>query len=113
MPAPVTAATVQVTLTAQGYFEDAVKDLDMIMSQVFDSQQELTSTAMITTAGRKFGSSIIQWVNDFNDIRQTLSWMADQLGNTAQQILANEQHNLDLGSQLASAQMPASFGAQY
>lgn len=113
MPAPVTAATIPVTLKAQGDFQDAVHDLDIIAAQVTDSAQILTTTAMVSSAGSKFGASCAQWVEDFNDIRQTLSWMAEQLGNTAQQMMANEQHNTDLASGLTAETLPVSFGNQF
>jgi hypothetical protein len=110
MPAPVTAATVPILQQASGYFSEGVNALDQIITQVFESQSELTSTAMITTAGAKFGGAVVQWTEDFNNIRNTLSQMAEMLQDTANKILANEQNNLALASGLPAADQPGYTG---
>jgi hypothetical protein len=109
MPAPVTAATVAVTQTAADYFSEAVSSLDAIKNAVFESGTTLANQAMITTAGAMFAKAVAQWTDDFYDIRNTLHWMSEQLTNTANQILANEGHNANLASGLASAYLPTSF----
>ncbi|HMH93598.1 MAG TPA: hypothetical protein VK586_21265 [Streptosporangiaceae bacterium] len=109
MPAPVTAATVSVTQTAAEYFREAVQNLDMIKNAVFESGTTLASQAMITTAGGLFAKAIGQWTEDFYDIRNTLNWMSEQLTNTANQILANEQHNAGLASGLSALAPPGAF----
>jgi hypothetical protein len=111
MPAPVTAATVPILQQASGYFTEGVTALDQIITQVFESQSELTSTAMITTAGAKFGGAVVQWTEDFNNIRNTLSQMAELLSTTAQKILQNEQNNVALASGLPAADQPGYTGS--
>jgi hypothetical protein len=110
MPAPVTAATVPILYQAQGYFTEGVNALDQIITQVFESQAQLTSTAMITTAGAKFGGAVVQWTEDFNNIRNTLSQMAELLGFTAQKIQQNEQNNVALATGLPAADQPGYTG---
>src|SRR5260370_17142539 len=76
----------QVTLKAKDAFDGAVAKLTSIVSGVFESQQQLTSTAMVTTAGERFGGVVVQWAQDFEDLRSTLNWMSQQLGDTPQQL---------------------------
>jgi len=100
----VTANEIQVTLTAKGAFEDAVNSLTTIGANVLDSAQTLATTAMVTTAGAKFGQAMTTWCDDFRDIKNTLQWMATQLGDTAIQLQASNQQNTD-----AAAQIPIGF----
>jgi hypothetical protein len=109
MPAPVTAATVAVTQKAAEYFSEAVQSLNSIRASVFESGTTLASQAMITTAGAKFAGAVAQWTEDFDDIRNTLNWMSEQLTDTANQMLANEANNVDIAGGLAGAQLPTSF----
>ncbi|HEY2579881.1 MAG TPA: hypothetical protein VGI74_26510 [Streptosporangiaceae bacterium] len=96
----VTANEIQVTLHAQQAFEEAVTALNSIVSQVFDSQSQLTSNGMVTTAGQRFGGAVVQWTEDFDDIRNTLKWMAQQLGDTAQQLQASNQQSEEMAATL-------------
>ncbi|HET7014922.1 MAG TPA: hypothetical protein VFI65_13490 [Streptosporangiaceae bacterium] len=98
--APVTQNEINVTLQAQQAFEDAVTALTQIVTGVFDSQQQLTSSAMVTTAGERFGAAVVQWSEDFEDLRSTLSWMAQQLGDTAQQLQQSNQQGLEMAAAL-------------
>ncbi len=95
----------QVTLQAQHAFEQAVAALNSIITEVFASQQQLTSNAMVTTAGERFGGVVVRWAEDFEDLRSTLNWMAQQLGDTALQL----QKGNDQSAEMAAA-LP-SFGA--
>jgi hypothetical protein len=101
------ANEISVTLQAQQIFENAVSQLNSIVSNALDAQNQLTTSAMVTTAGQKFGSKVVQWCEDFDDLRGTLQWMAQQLGDTAHQLQASNQAAVE-----AAAQLPAfgSFG---
>lgn len=100
--APVTQNEINVTLQAQDAFLTAVGDLNSIISQVFDSGTTLSTNAMVTTAGAKFGGAVSQWVQDFEDMRSTLQWMADQLGETAQKLKAGDQQSFEMAAALPS-----------
>jgi hypothetical protein len=103
----VTANEINVTLQAQQAFEEAVTALTSIASSVFDAQSQLTSNGMVTTAGQRFGGAVVQWVEDFEDIRNTMKWMAQQLGDTAQQLQASNQQSEEMAASLPTA---GSFG---
>lgn len=102
MPAPGNTLQneINVTLQAQQAFEQAVAALTSIVSEVFDSQQQLTTNGMVTTAGQRFGTYVVQWAEDFEDMRSTLNWMAQQLGDTAQQMQKGNEVSADMAAQL-------------
>jgi uncharacterized protein YukE len=105
MPAsgPVTANEINVTLQAQGEFENAVSQIRSIVSNVLESGNQLTTTAMITTAGAKFGGVVSEWCQSASDIVNTLNWMAEQLGVTAQQLQAGNQQAEEMAAAMPSA----------
>src|SRR5258708_18251281 len=98
--APVTQNEINVTLQAQQAFEEAVAALTSIVSEVFASQQQLTSNAMVTTAGERFGNAVVLWAEDFEDLRSTLNWMAQQLGDTAQKLQSSNQQGVEMAAAL-------------
>jgi hypothetical protein len=98
--APVTQNEINVTLQAQQAFEQAVGSLNQIVSGVFESQQQLTTNGMVTTAGERFGTAVVQWTEDFEDLRSTLNWMAQQLGDTAQQLQSSNQQGEEMAAAL-------------
>lgn len=100
--ASVTQNEINVTLQAHDAFATAVGDLTSIVSQVFDSGSSLSSNAMVTTAGAKFGGAVNTWCQDFEDMRSTLQWMTNQLYDTAQQLQAGNQQNEDMAAALPS-----------
>jgi hypothetical protein len=104
--AAVTANTISVTQTAAQDFSDAASSLQAIYNSVFESGSTLSSQAMITSAGALFTQAINRWSEDFWDIYGTLTWMAQQLNDTATQMLNNEQHNAELAQGLSAAQLP-------
>jgi hypothetical protein len=113
MPAPTTANTIPVTLHAQQAFESAAADIDGIATAVLDSTTELTTAGMIDDAGRKWGGAAVMWCDKVGDIRNTLMWMADQLGATATQMQQNEANNVDLASGLSVATEPGTFAPNF
>jgi hypothetical protein len=96
----VTQNEINVTLQAQQAFEQAVSALTSIVSEVFDSQSQLTSNGMVTTAGARFGGAVVQWTEDFEDLRSTLNWMAQQLGDTAKGLQAGNQQSYEMAAAL-------------
>jgi hypothetical protein len=102
----VTQNTLSVTQHAQEAFVTAVNDLMSILNGVLDANGQLTSVAMVSQAGAKFGSAISQWLDDFWDLKGTLSWMAEQLATQLQQMAANEQNNTDLASGIGCTPLP-------
>jgi hypothetical protein len=105
MPAsgPVTANEINVTLQAQGEFENAVSQIRSIISNVLESGNQLTTTAMITTAGAKFGGVVSEWCQSAGDIVNTLNWMTEQLGSTAQQLQAGNQQAEEMAAAMPAA----------
>jgi hypothetical protein len=98
--AAVTKNEIHVTLQAQQQFEGAVSQLTSIVETVLNSQQQLTANAMVTTAGERFGSAVVLWTEDFEDLRSTLNWMAEQLGYTAQQLQNSNQQSEEMAAAL-------------
>jgi len=98
--APVTQNEIDVTVHAQQAFDEAVTALNQIVSGVFDSQQQLTTNAMVTTAGERFGMAVVQWTQDFEDLRSTLNWMSMQLGDTAAKLRASNQQSEEMAAAL-------------
>lgn len=98
----VTQNEINVTLQAQQAFEQAVTALTSIVSEVFDSQSQLTSGGMVTTAGARFGGAVVKWTEDFNDLRSTLNWMAQQLGDTARLLQSSDQQSYEMAASLPS-----------
>jgi hypothetical protein len=98
--AAVTQNEINVTLQAQQAFEQAVSSLTQIVTGVFESQQQLTTSAMVTTAGERFGAAVAQWTQDFEDLRSTLNWMAQQLGDTALQLQNSNQQGIEMAASL-------------
>lgn len=96
----VTQNEINVTLQAQQAFEQAVTALTSIVSEVFESQSQLTSNGMVTTAGQRFGGAVVEWTQDFEDLRSTLSWMAQQLGDTARGLQAGNQQSYEMAAAL-------------
>lgn len=103
----VTQNEINVTLSAQQAFEGAVGQIQKIIGDVLDAGSNLSTSAMVTTAGSKFGSAVQQWVESATDIVKTLEWMAGQLGNTAKQLQAGNQQSEDMAAGLPS---PGNFG---
>ncbi len=106
MAAAVTANTISVTRTAQGDFETASSDLTSIGNSIAEARMTLTNQAMVSESGAQFGVAVDQWMDSFNDIQRTLQWMAQALGDTAQQIQNNEANNADLASGLSQQALP-------
>lgn len=44
----------------------------------------------------------MQWTEDFEDLRSTLNWMANQLGDTAKSLQASNQQSYEMAASLPS-----------
>jgi uncharacterized protein YukE len=97
---PVTSNEITVTLQAQSEFQNAVSQIRSTISNVLESGNQLSTTAMITTAGAKFGGVVSQWCESASDIVNTLNWMSEQLGSTAQQLQAGNQQSEEMAAGL-------------
>jgi uncharacterized protein YukE len=106
MSVSVTKNMLPATQAAQGDFQQAVGDLQAIISNVLDSSQQLTSTAMISDAGRKFGGAVELWASKAADINKQLNKMADFLGVEVQVMLQNEQNGVDIATGLYNIPIP-------
>jgi hypothetical protein len=106
----VTANEINVTQQAQQAFENAVSSITTTISNVLESGTTLASSAMITTAGAKFGSVVGDWSQSASDIVNVLKWMAEQLGVTAQQLQAGNQQSEEMAAALPGT---GNFGSAF
>jgi hypothetical protein len=109
----ITANTISVTWQAHSAFETAATDVENIATTVLDSGTQLTTAGMIDAAGRKFGNAVGLWCEQLSDILNTLKWMTDQLGGTANQMQQLLNNNVDQASALTTALEPSSFPANF
>jgi hypothetical protein len=109
----ITANTISTTLQAQRAFETAVTDIQGIATTVLESGTQLTSSGMIDAAGRKFGGAVNLWCDQCSDVLDTLKWMTEQLGATANQMQNLLANNIDQASALTTAIEPSSFPANF
>jgi hypothetical protein len=107
----VTQNEINATQNGQQAFEEAVNALNTIVSSVLDSNTQLTTSAMVSQAGAKFGSAVEQWLDDFNDLRGVTQWMGEQLGTTWRQMVQNEQNNTDLAAGLQNPVSAPTLGS--
>lgn len=104
--APLTAQQAQIILQSADVFDEGVNAMNRIYGEVFASSDTLRGQAMVTTAGSRFAAAVVEWTNDFNDIKSTLQQMANQLRSTTQQTTANNQRNFELASGIGSLTLP-------
>jgi hypothetical protein len=98
--APVTANEINVTRQAEQAFEQSVSALNSIAAEVTGAGVNLIQTGMVTTAGQAFNQAVQMWYEDFLDIKNTLNWMAEQLGNTATALQASNQQSAEMAASL-------------
>jgi uncharacterized protein YukE len=97
-----TANEILVTQQAAGHFMDTAGQISQAIANVLDGGQQLSATAMITTAGAKFGTAVGHWCESAEDIVNILKWMSEQLGATAQQLQASNQQSEEMAAGLPS-----------
>jgi hypothetical protein len=101
MGTPLTAQQSQVIIQSAQVFEDGVNAMNQVYSEVFTAGDQLKGQAMVSTAGQQFGVAITRWVNDFNNIKQTLQAMHDQLLTTTTQTTSTNVSNSEIAAALA------------
>jgi hypothetical protein len=105
----VTAQTLAVTKMAQDYFVQANGDLARIVANVLDTGSTLSSSAMISDAGRSFGNvAVAAWAERAADISKQFQAMIDFLGQQIQVMINNEQQGMDMANGLTNLVLPAS-----
>jgi hypothetical protein len=100
--APLTAQQRQVILQSSQAFEQGVGAMNQVYGEVFAASDQLRGQAMVSTAGQQFAVAVTRWTDDFNDIKQTLQAMAQQLIDTTNQTTSTNEGNVDLASTLQS-----------
>jgi hypothetical protein len=87
----VTQNQLNITQQAQEAFQTAVGDMNSILGGVEGSNNQLITAAMVNGA-------VVQWLDDFNALKNSLQNIADQLETQWKTMLQNEQNNTDLAS---------------
>jgi hypothetical protein len=100
---PLTAQQRQIVLQSAQVFEDGVNAMNQVYNEVFAAGDQLKGQAMVSTAGQTFGVAITRWVGDFNNIKQTLQAMHDQLISTTNQTTSTNQANQEVAQALSYA----------
>jgi NADPH-dependent glutamate synthase beta subunit-like oxidoreductase len=102
MTTPLTAQQSQVIIQSAQVFEDGVNAMNSIYSEVFAAGDQLRGQAMVSTAGQQFSVAITRWTDDFNNIRQTLQAMHDQLLSTTSLTTSTNMANSEIAAALAA-----------
>jgi inhibitor of KinA sporulation pathway (predicted exonuclease) len=98
---PLTAQQRQVILNSAQIFEDGVNAMTQVYNEVFSAGDQLQGQAMVSTAGTQFATAVTRWVDDFNNIKQTLQAMQDQLLSTTNQTTSTNQNNTEIAQALS------------
>jgi hypothetical protein len=101
MPVPLTAQQQQDVVNSANVFEEGVNAMNRIYGEVFTAGETLRGQAMVSTAGQMFGVAVTRWVDDFNNIKQLLQSMHDQLISTTQQTTSTNVGNEDIARALS------------
>ena len=101
MAAPLTTQQRQVILNSAQIFEEGVNAMTQVYNEVFAAGDQLRGQAMVSTAGNQFAVAVTRWVDDFNNIKQTLQAMHDQLLDTTNQTTNTNQSNTEIAQALA------------
>lgn len=96
MTTPVTAQQRQNIIASANIFQDGVNMMSQVYNDVFASGDQLKGQAMVTTAGTLFASLITRWTDDFNNIKNLLQAMHDQLMSTVDQTFNTNQVNEEI-----------------
>jgi hypothetical protein len=88
-------------LNSAQVFQDGVDAMNRVYGEVFAAGDQLKGQAMVSTAGSMFGVAITRWTDDFNNIKQLLQAMHDQLLTTTQQTTATNTNNEEIAQALS------------
>jgi hypothetical protein len=102
-----TSNALDVTKGAQGQFAEAVSYLEQVVTNILDSSQQLTTAAMVSQAGAKFGSVVGLWAEKAGDILNNLEEMVQFLGFQIQALEQNEDNNTALAAALGNLNPPS------
>jgi inhibitor of KinA sporulation pathway (predicted exonuclease) len=98
--APLTAQQRQVILQSAQVFEEGVSAMNRVYSEVFAAGDQLRGQAMVSTAGTQFAGAVTRWVDDFNNVKQLLQTMHDQLISTTNQTTNTNVVNQEIAAAL-------------
>ena len=98
---PLTAQQRQIILQSSQVFEQGVGAMNQVHGEVFAAGDQLRGQAMVSTAGQQFAVAVTRWTDDFNNIKQTLQAMADQLLSTTNQTTSTNQSNQEIAQALS------------
>jgi hypothetical protein len=101
MTTPVTAQQRQNIIASANIFEDGVNMMNQIYNDVFAAGDQLKGQAMVSTAGSLFAQVITRWTDDFNNIKNLLQAMHDQLMSTVDQTFNTNQANEEIAQSIA------------
>jgi len=101
MAVALTAQQQQDILNSANVFSEGVSSMNQIYNEVFAAGDQLKGQAMVSTAGQMFGVAVTRWVDDFNNIKQLLQAMHDQLMSTTQQTTATNVSNEEIAQALS------------
>ncbi len=101
MAVALTAQQQQDILNSANAFEEGVTAMNQVYNEVFAAGDQLKGQAMVSTAGQMFGVAVTRWVDDFNNIKQLLQTMHDQLISTTQQTTSTNTTNEEIAQALS------------
>jgi hypothetical protein len=101
MTTPLTAQQSQVITQSAQVFEDGVNAMNQVYTEVEAAGVQLQGGAMVSTAGQQFNVAITRWTADFNNIKQTLQAMHDQLLTTTSTTTSTNVSNAEIAAALA------------
>jgi hypothetical protein len=101
MAGPLTTQQRQTIVQSAQVFEEGVTAMNQIYNEVFAAGDQLRGQAMVSSAGQQFGVAITRWVDDFNNVKQLLQAMHDQLLSTTDQTVSTNVANAEIATALA------------
>jgi hypothetical protein len=99
-PAPLTAQQRQYIIQGAQIFEEGVNAMNQIYSEAFSAGDQLKGQAMVSSAGSQFSFAVMRWTDDFNNVKNLLQAMHDQLLSTTDQTTSTNQANAEIAAAL-------------
>jgi inhibitor of KinA sporulation pathway (predicted exonuclease) len=79
-------------------FQEGVNAMNSVYNAVFSAGDQLRGAAMVSTAGATFAGAVTRWVDDFNNVKNLLQAMHDQLLSTTSQTISTNQANAEMAA---------------
>ena len=98
--APLTAQQRPIVIRSAGVFQEGVNAMNNVYNAVFAAGDQLRGQAMVSTAGVTFSGAVTRWVDDFNNVKNLLQAMHDQLITTTNQTTSTNDSNAEIASAL-------------